>query len=129
MSASRRPWVTNRPNRFSVKKLVALSGSTSARSVRAERGGEIAAVLDRVDPGEDRLQRRGAARVDPGLVEPGGIIIGDAALVGAGAGLARRGAGDDLAVAAVDHVGEVDERADPVRSAGISAWARQPPLA
>ena len=85
---------------------------------RAERGAQIVAVLDRVDPREHRPQRRGAARVDPGLVEIGRIIIGDAALVGARGRMGARGAGDDLAVAAVDHVGEIDERADPRAVAG-----------
>ena len=53
---------------------------------RAERGGEVAAVRrSRRSGARMRLQRRGAARSIAGLVEIGGIIIGDAALVGAGA--------------------------------------------
>ena len=97
-----RPWVTNRPNRFSVQKLVAFSGSTSAAQARAECGGEITDVGDRVDAAEMRVERSEADPVERGGVEISGIIIGDLALVGAGRGIGAAGAGDDLGIAAVD---------------------------
>ena len=107
-----RPWATKTPNRFSVPKLVAFSGSTSARMLAPSAAESSRRSGDGVDPGEHGLQRRGAARVDRGAVEIGGVIIGDPALVAAGGGIVAAGAGDDLDVAPLDQQGGGEEGAD-----------------
>ena len=88
---------------------------------RAERGGEVAAVCDGVDAREDRLQRRGAARVDPGAGRARRHKNRRSALVGAGGGIGAGGAGDDLAVAP-SSTSPSEERAD--RWCGRRAFRR-----
>ena len=77
------PCATNTPNRCSVWKLVAFSGSTSARMVppmarASARRSAIAAMAV-----ERRLQRRQALRLDAGFVHEAGVEVGDLARVSA----------------------------------------------
>ncbi len=57
-----------------------------------EQGEQSGAVVDRVDPVEIGPQGGGAARLDPGLVHPARVEIGDLARGGVGAGMV-----DDIA--------------------------------
>ena len=91
----------------------------------AERGRKIAPVGDRLDALEMRLERRDAAPLDRRAVQPGGIIIGDPALVRAGRGIALRRARDDVDVALLDEQAGGDEAADP-RTIGRDLRPRPP---
>ena len=80
--------------------------------VRAQHPRQVALVLQRRDRGEIGLERRQAARLDPGGVHIGGVIIRDLTSFGARRGVRGAGVGDDRRVALFSQQRGGEERTD-----------------